>query len=268
MGKEWRFILDGRCSGYYNMAVDEALFCSYNQYKIPTLRIYSWARPFITLGYKQNVADVLKNNKIPFVRRITGGSALLHTSWELTYSLVFSTLDLKLSSSVKDSYKYICKFIINFYSQLNLKADFAKDLFKSNLDTLTNFCLSSFSEYDIIINGKKIGGNAQKRSKNLILQQGIIPLKIDFELIRSTIKDVDNLADKITYLGAYLKADYLNLALLFAKSFSQTFKVELVKDKLDEAEMELTKKLINQKYLDNNWNFYRNFVYEETPLVK
>lgn len=39
------------------------------------------------------------------------------------------------------------------------------------------FCQVGFEAYDIIVNGRKIGGNAQKRAKNVIFQHGSIPIK-------------------------------------------------------------------------------------------
>ena len=79
MGKTWRLILVQKCDGYYNMAVDEAMLLGYNSFKTPTLRVYGWDKPFISLGYNQNPKDILNlKGEVPFVRRITGGSAILH----------------------------------------------------------------------------------------------------------------------------------------------------------------------------------------------
>ncbi|UCC95503.1 MAG: lipoate--protein ligase family protein, partial [Candidatus Omnitrophota bacterium] len=73
MEREWRLILDGRGDGYANMAVDEAILLNYPHYKIPTLRIYGWKSPFVSLGYNQNPKEVLRGDGLYFVRRMTGG---------------------------------------------------------------------------------------------------------------------------------------------------------------------------------------------------
>ena len=120
MTKQWRLILDDKCDGYYNMAADEAILLHYPSKKIPTLRVYGWKFPFISLGYNQKVADVLTSlETIPFVRRITGGASILHDK-ELTYSITCSLTDLDLPRDVKESYKTLCSFIIGFYSQLEI----------------------------------------------------------------------------------------------------------------------------------------------------
>ncbi|MCK5493413.1 MAG: octanoyltransferase, partial [Candidatus Omnitrophica bacterium] len=59
MRQQWRLILDNKEDGFLNMAIDEAIFDNYMKYKIPTLRIYGWKDPFITLGYGQNPDNVL-----------------------------------------------------------------------------------------------------------------------------------------------------------------------------------------------------------------
>ena len=165
--------------GFYNMAADQALFLNYSKTHIPILRIYSWKKPFITLGINQDPVRVLTaNNYLDFTHRITGGAAILHDQ-ELTYSLVCSPQDLNLPSKVKESYKIICRFLIDFYSQLGLPADFAQNIFAGKkLGDYGNFCFSSFEDYDLVIKGKKIGGNAQRRARAVIFQHGSIPISL------------------------------------------------------------------------------------------
>ena len=56
----------------------------------PTLRFYQWNPPTISLGYFQRYADYealdRPQDRLPVVRRLTGGGAILH-DLELTYSL-------------------------------------------------------------------------------------------------------------------------------------------------------------------------------------
>src|SRR5512147_750039 len=121
----WRLIIDGCGDGYYNMAADEALLVHYRSRHVPTLRLYGWNKPFISLGYKQNPADFLYDHcPFSFVRRITGGAAILHDK-EVTYSLVCSYADLDLPAGVKAGYRHICSFLKDFYQGCGLKAVFA-----------------------------------------------------------------------------------------------------------------------------------------------
>jgi len=267
MGKTWRLILDQKCDGYYNMAVDEAMLLGYSSSKIPTLRVYGWDKPFISLGYNQNFREVLNSqNEIPFVRRITGGSAILHHK-ELTYSLVCSLEDLNLPKAVKASYRIICSFLKHFYSQLGLKASFANDLdlkspeIKKNLGKYKNFCFSSWQHFDILVEGKKIGGNAQRRKKNIIFQHGSIPQEIDPSYIRRTIKDSGNLKERTISLEEALgeSLNFDSLRSLLYSSFKLTFGVEFSQEKLLEPEKEKVIFLLKEKYKTEEWNNYKIF---------
>jgi len=267
MGKTWRLILDQKCDGYYNMAVDEAILLGYDSVKIPTLRVYGWDKPFISLGYNQNFEKVLNSDeKIPFVRRITGGSAILHHK-ELTYSLVCSLEDLDLPKAVKASYRIICSFLKHFYNQLGLEASFASDLnfknqeTKEHLGQYRNFCFSSWQHLDLLVKGKKIGGNAQRRRKDIIFQHGSIPQEIDFSCIRKTIKDSGELEGRTISLNQALSKslDFDLLISLLCLSFKTTFDIEFRKDKLSELEKEDVTYLLRSKYKTKDWINYKIF---------
>jgi len=250
MNNSWRIILDKKNNGYYNMALDEAILNNYNNLKIPTFRIYGFDKPFISLGYNQKIKDVLKEeNKIPVVRRITGGEAVFHND-ELTYSIVCSIKDLDLPKSIKESYKKICSFLINFYRKLNLNIEFPKEK-KIN----SNFCLSNFMQFDILIDSKKIGGNAQRRKKDIIFHQGYILQNIDFKKIYENIKDIKDIESKVNYLYNFTKYDFYSLEILLKESFKETFFVNFVYDKLTDQELNTCKILLKEKYTQYNWNY-------------
>ncbi len=265
MEKAWRLILDQKHDGYYNMAVDEAILLGYESFEIPTLRVYGWDKPFISLGYNQNPKDILNlKERVPFVRRITGGSAILHHK-ELTYSLVCSREDLNLPKAIKASYRIICSFLKHFYSQLGVKASFANDLdlksqeIKKNLGKYKNFCFSSWQHFDLLVAGKKIGGNAQRRRKNIIFQHGSIPQAIDPSYIRRVIKDSGDIRKRTTSLEEVL-GESLNFNLLSSllhSSFKLTFGVEFSQEKLRESEKERVGFFLNEKYKTKEWNNYK-----------
>jgi len=261
MEKFWRIIIDDYCDGFYNMAKDQTLLDFYFQRKTPTLRVYFWSQPFISLGYSQKVNETLDfkecaKRKVNFVRRITGGKAILHHQ-ELTYSLVCDSNDLGLSKEVKSSYKILNSFIINFYKELGLKAYFAQDVLSSGLARVSNFCYSCCEHFDILVEGKKIGGNAQRRSKSIIFQHGSIPQKLDFEAILGLIQCRDHtLREKTTDLDTLLNraTDLFRLRGIFINSFIHTFGINYMKSNLDKEENNYVVNLINSKYLTKRWN--------------
>ncbi|MDD4954656.1 MAG: biotin/lipoate A/B protein ligase family protein [Candidatus Omnitrophica bacterium] len=257
MNTKWRLILDDKCNGYYNMAVDEAIFSLYPELKTPTLRIYGWSEPFLSLGYNQEQSEVLKPKiNIPFVRRITGGAAILHDC-EITYSLTCSLGDLNLPREVKKSYEVLNSFIRNFYRKLGLKAEFAKDVFCEGLGRRENFCFCSSEYFDFVINGKKIGGNAQRRKKDLIFQHGSIPQKLNFSLIENCINDTAHLSEKTTFLEELFEAGCpANREIIdgFCAAFENSFNVRLESARLSAEERHASYGLMETKYTTKEWN--------------
>ena len=91
----WRFIDSGINNGYLNMAIDEAILTAHLHGHVPpTLRVYRWDPPTLSIGHFQNLKREVDDEKcselgIDVVRRLTGGRAVFHQD-ELTYSVVVS----------------------------------------------------------------------------------------------------------------------------------------------------------------------------------
>ncbi|MEO6907921.1 MAG: hypothetical protein ABI210_08530, partial [Abditibacteriaceae bacterium] len=83
----WRLIQHGAATGAWNMAVDEALLEGARDSGIPVLRFYSWDPACISLGRLQKVPEVVRRSIFDWVRRPTGGRAVLHQH-EVTYCAV------------------------------------------------------------------------------------------------------------------------------------------------------------------------------------
>jgi len=183
-GTLWRLIDTGPCCGRENMAIDEALFrCFDPAVSRPVLRLYGWQPPALSLGRFQKAGDDLdlarcRADNLTIVRRITGGGAIWHAD-ELTYSLVCAPSQIPPAASVKDSFRVLTAFLLGFYRALGLQADYAVDLAPagSRLGQRTPLCFAGQESYDIMLQGRKIGGNAQRRSREIIFQHGSIPLQ-------------------------------------------------------------------------------------------
>lgn len=242
------------------MAADEAILLRYPFYSVPTLRIYGWEPACISLGYNQKPQNVLTVKK-NYVRRITGGSAIYHHQ-ELTYSITCSPNDLILPKQVKESYCVLCGFLLEFYSRLGLHADFAQNIFKNDLGQYGSFCFSSREHFDIIIKGKKIGGNAQKRNKNIIFQHGSIPQKIDFTMIQELIHNVGSLKDNTIGLDDALGkvTEFSCLQELLSESFKKVFNKKFIRGGFSSEEKDIIEKLQYSKYRQQSWN--ENRIYE------
>jgi lipoate-protein ligase A len=90
----WRLITTPPARGAWNMAVDEAIleYAGRGEF-LPTLRLFAWEPPCLSLGRAQPFLDVdierLQARGWDVVRRMTGGRAILrlmsHT-WPVRYS--------------------------------------------------------------------------------------------------------------------------------------------------------------------------------------
>jgi lipoyl(octanoyl) transferase len=173
--KEFRLILTNTNDAKINMAIDKALSISYEKDDMPILRFYTWENSF-TVGLGQDIEhydDLKEIYKDNCSKRITGGGVLFH-GHDISYSLVLSNTEFG-NLSIKQSYEKICQFLLEFYKDLGLNPSFVKDSEYIKLKK-NEFCQVGFEAYDIIANGNKIGGNAQKRNKKLIFQHGSVPI--------------------------------------------------------------------------------------------
>jgi len=234
--KTFRLIRSPASSAAYNMALDEKILERYLEDGIGVFRVYRWEAPSFTYGFSQNPQDEIDLDKcasdgIQIAKRITGGGVLFHND-EITYSFVCSKEDVGEPESVFVAYRDICKFILRFYESFGLTPGFAlqAENFKERC-AVHQLCSASHEKYDIVIGGKKIGGNAQKRRRQVIFQHGSIPLSADLNFVRRYLHSLpDDISKSVTTLSEELRAvpqkDILEQKLINA--FADTFNVKFL----------------------------------------
>ncbi len=226
--KTWRLIENGSADGITNMAVDRTLFESFVPGK-PVFRLYQWQPAAITIGRFQDRYDLILENceedGIAVIKRMTGGGAILHHN-ELTYSLVCEQNDIG-SFSVKDSYRILCDFLLETYRVLGLDAAFALTHPRPTLGEKSAVCFAGTEKYDIEINGKKIGGNAQLRHRKIIFQHGSIPLDSDLSIYGRYFKELPvSLENRATTLSKEgVNIDIAELVHIVKTAFAKSMKI-------------------------------------------
>jgi len=259
----WRLIDSGSCSGAENMAIDEALFrCFDPAVSPPVLRLYGWQPPALSLGRFQKARDDLDldrclADKLTVLRRITGGGVIYHAD-ELTYSLVCSPRQFPSASSVKDSFRVLTSFLLEFYRALGLPAGYAVDQASPGvrLGERTPLCFAGKESYDILVHGRKIGGNAQRRSREIIFQHGSIPLhdRLSEGLHYLKVRP-QGLAQATSCLSAEGITDIPeSLKQLLTHQFENQLVTELHPGALTDQEQALSEKLAKEKYRNDHWN--------------
>ncbi len=243
-----------------NMAADEYLISYCSETGRPVIRLYGWSPPAISIGRYQD-AGVLHierciKDKVGIVRRITGGGAIFHDN-ELTYSVIISEKDIgRRNLSVNESFETLNVFIIGMYRSLGLSASYSKNIFCGRKHgTPSEFCFSGNEEYDIIINNKKIGGNAQRRTGDIILQHGSIPIDINAEKIAEYFRagiDFENFISLKELLTRKISAEEISNILI--SSFINYTGLDIKLENFSASEKILIDKLVNDKYAGDQWN--------------
>lgn len=175
---DWRLILDDDLPGHENMARDSSILQALDGGSgVPTLRLYGWDVPAISIGYLQSPAP-FPGFGVPVVRRITGGRAVVHSS-EITYS-VTGLMDSPLfSGGIMSAYSVISSCIIAALTDAGVEATYSRG---SASGHRSEACFHTPSRYEVLINGRKLVGSAQRRLKRAFIQHGSILMDTDDEL--------------------------------------------------------------------------------------
>jgi lipoate-protein ligase A len=266
--QQWRLIITPPACGAWNMAADEVLLESVGQgLSLPCLRLYSWEPPCLSIGYAQPSSDVdqerLRDHGWDWVRRPTGGRAILHTD-ELTYSVVASLSEPRISGGVLESYQHLSKALLTALHSLSIPAE-AHPIHPTSVKQGSGaVCFEVPSNYEIVVAGKKLIGSAQARRKDSVLQHGTLPLWGDLTRITSVLVYSDDQTRKDaavrllshattseTILGHKITWD--DAANAFITGFQTELDLELVQNELTADEIRRTEMLIQEKYNHPPW---------------
>lgn len=280
MANSWRFIHSGACSPAENMAIDEAVLTAVSEGKAPpTLRFYGWNPPTLSIGYFQKANDVdfeaLREEGLGFVRRPTGGRAVLHDR-ELTYSIIVSENYPGIPRSVTEAYRVLSEGLLLGFRGLGLNAQMVQlvtDEEKQKYESIGSAaCFDSPSWYELVVEGRKVAGSAQTRQKDVVLQHGSILLDMDTEqLFRVLHFTNDRLKQKlkaqfsqkavaINELRALQQKPPVGLTEVeeaFRDGIARAMDIEWMPAELSAFERELAGQLAQQKYGSEAWNLRR-----------
>ena len=264
----WRLIDDKPHNAFFNMAIDEAISEAVREkLSPPTLRLYQWVKPSITIGYFQTISDInleyCKKKSYPIVRRLTGGMAILHDS-ELTYSFSSRNDTEPFRNSLIENYLSVSSALASALTLTNIDAQIT--LIKNRRER-NPFCFKISTYGEITVNGKKIIGSAQKRYKNGFLQQGSIMVDFDAEELERILNNYNppsptggmrGFSDEIGTIKKYAPAVSIEeLRKALKKAFEKTFMIKFISEDLTKFELNLAKKLEREKYSTKEWNSCR-----------
>ena len=174
--------------GAENMARDEALMRACAHGARPTLRLYGWKRPTLSLGAHQPGSDAdlraCRERGVDLVRRPTGGGAVLH-HLEVTYSVSGRLGEAPLPSSVLGIYDRISEALVAGLGRLGVGAEAVR---ASSRGRAPADCFKAQSAREIVVHGRKLVGSAQVRRKGVFLQHGSVLLDLDRALLAIVLR--------------------------------------------------------------------------------
>lgn len=222
-------------SGAWNMACDEALLTASVEADSCAFRLYTWAEPTVSLGYFQSADDPAVQERfatLAKVRRLSGGGAILHHH-EVTYSCCIPARHPAANEPGK-LYDRVHALLIELLRELGVAAAFRGE---SSTAPEPFLCFGRGDARDIVLEGHKIVGSAQRRRSGAVLQHGSLLLRRSqhapefpglLDLIDTEI-DVDSLVERFANGAASLLG-------------------QVEPGSLNPAELALSRRLANERY--------------------
>ncbi|NQT27405.1 lipoate--protein ligase family protein [candidate division KSB1 bacterium] len=196
MQASWRWLPDQIANGATHMAMDQAIATHADHVGCPTFRLYQWTPYCISLGYHQNT-DILdlsccKREGLDVVRRPTGGRAVFHSE-EWTYTVAFPKRWVG-TEKPESVYQMISQGLVQGLNRLGIPAKMEKrplDLHTHYKSELASSCFSAAAKYEVVVEGKKLVGSAQRKYSCGILQHGSILTGETHAQLPFYFKDID-----------------------------------------------------------------------------
>ncbi len=223
------------------MAVDEVMLES-AQVGTASLRFYGWSTATVSLGYFQ--ADKLRREdeqltSLPFVRRPTGGGALVHHH-ELTYALA---LPAASSWQGRGSSSWLCRMhaiIADALRELGVNPEtISQEQPAPNL-----LCFHHLTPGDLVLSRAKIVGSAQRKQRGCLLQHGSILLAASPHA--PTLPGILELTGRTITIPDFSSA--------LEKAFAASTGCVLMDGDWRLAEQERIEELVRTKYNQPAWN--------------
>jgi lipoate-protein ligase A len=164
LATEWRVLVDGARPGVEHMATDARL----GQQDTPTVRLFWWGRPALSLGYRQPVPPWVAaagRAGLEVVERPTGGGVAFHGSDVSVAVAVPRRLRLPLRVALEAA----CETAVTLCAAAGRPAAATFDGARTRAITC---CLAEASPYDVLIAGCKVAGFGVRRFPRAWLLQG------------------------------------------------------------------------------------------------
>ncbi len=262
----WRLLVDGPGEGAWNMALDEALLRSaITRGGVPTLRLYWWIPHTLSLGANQQADGILDREALSadgyaLVRRPTGGRAILHAE-ELTYSVVAPAPD----GGTLAAYRWLAEGLRCGLEAagVNVQLQRRRTPQTGGIDTRRP-CFMAAGRYELVSEGRKLVGSAQRRRGEWLMQHGSILLGREHLRLPRYLGASDPVAE-----GAALEAGTIDcssllgrkmtpgeMAVPFIEGFGLGLGIRLEAGPLTPREHQLASVLLERQFGTEAWTIH------------
>jgi len=223
----------------FNLATEEILLKKYSD----DIFFLYVDKPSIIVGKHQNTyAEInfptIWQNKLEVYRRLSGGGTVYHDDGNLNFCFITNGQ----SNNLINFRTYTSK-IVDALKTLDISAELG-------------------GRNDILIEGKKISGNASHIYKNRVMHHGTLLFKSDLSLLGESLKTdpgkytdkaVKSVRSQVTNIQNYLTQP-LSIKEFQTHIFKEVLKTEVIQEISEEDKKEI-EKLIVEKYSTWHWNF-------------
>lgn len=180
--------VDGAHDPAENMRRDARLLAHAERGGEAVLRLFRFAPAGITLGMSQAPKRELdlercRADGIPWAVRPTGGRAIFHAE-EWTFALAAAIGDPRWGGDAAASYDRLGEAIVSSFRRLGIPAARTRGRLRRSEHPAwapraagpTSPCFASTGRHEIVLEGRKLAGTAQRRTRAGMLQQGSVLL--------------------------------------------------------------------------------------------
>lgn len=152
--------------GPAQMACDETI---HDIAGLPVMRVFRWCRPWVSAGYfvPLDEAEIVRSD-LPVCRRWTGGGIVVHEG-DFTFSLSVPKNEAFASLRPTESYRRIHLALADALRRSGRTADLAEGAGDTPRE-----CFEGAVQHDLVADGRKIAGGAQRRTRRGLLYQGSV----------------------------------------------------------------------------------------------
>ncbi|MBR2498916.1 MAG: lipoate--protein ligase [Clostridia bacterium] len=235
--EKFKFITHDIRDAYFNLASEEYLLKHTDGFYF-----YLWINnPAVIVGVNQNTIEEvnLKHTEahhVKVVRRLTGGGAVYHDGGNLCYTVIAPYTE------GENYYKKFTAPVIEYLNELGVKAEFS-------------------GRNDVVINGKKISGNAQTVYNGKIMHHGTLLFNANLDGLKNALipnklkmqsKGIKSIRARVTNVKDYLNCD-MNI-MEFKKGLENKLLQFCEPYEFSESDKSKISALVVDKYSTYEWN--------------